>query len=305
MHRLDGNHPIPDEFRSGVVALGNFDGFHLGHQAVVGRAVALAKDAGKPALVATFDPHPIRHFRPDTPPFRLTTLDQRERLFGEAGADGMIVYSFNAALAALTAAEFAQQRLAEFSAVVTGQDFTFGKNKGGNVDVLADLGAKLGFTTEAVAPVSDGAEAVSSSRIRAALKEGDCATATALLTRPFAVQGVVQHGDKNGRKLGFPTANMDMGTYLRPRYGIYAVRGRLADGRVLNGAANMGIRPQFDPPKELLEPFFFDFAEDLYGQTLEVEFHAFIRGEEKFASLEALSAQMARDCDQARHILGA
>jgi riboflavin kinase / FMN adenylyltransferase len=305
MHRLDGNHPIPDEFRSGVVALGNFDGFHLGHQAVVGRAVALAKDAGKPALVATFDPHPIRHFRPDTPPFRLTTLDQRERLFGEAGADGMIVYSFNAALAALTAAEFAQQRLAQFSAVVTGQDFTFGKNKGGNVDVLADLGAQLGFTAEAVAPVSDGAEAVSSSRIRAALKEGDCATATALLTRPFAVQGVVQHGDKNGRKLGFPTANMDMGTYLRPRYGIYAVRGRLADGRVLNGAANMGIRPQFDPPKELLEPFFFDFAEDLYGQTIEVEFHAFIRGEEKFASLEALSAQMARDCDQARHILGA
>jgi riboflavin kinase / FMN adenylyltransferase len=304
MQRFDGNFPIPDEFRGGVVALGNFDGFHLGHQAVVGRAVALARQAGKPALVATFDPHPIRHFRPDTPPFRLTTLDQRERLFGEAGADGMIVYSFNAELAALTAAEFAQQRLAGFSAVVTGQDFTFGRSKGGNVDVLAELGAQLGFRTEAVASVSDSSETISSSRIRAALKEGDCATAAVLLTRPFTVQGIVQHGDKNGRKLGFPTANIDMGTYLRPKYGIYAVRGRLADGRVLNGAANIGVRPQFDPPQELLEPFFFDFAEDLYGQTIEVEFHAFIRGEEKFVSLEALSAQMARDCDEARRILG-
>jgi riboflavin kinase / FMN adenylyltransferase len=304
MQRFDGNLPIPDEFRGGVVALGNFDGFHLGHQAVVGRAVALARLAGKPALVATFDPHPIRHFRPDTPPFRLTTLDQRERLFGEAGADGMIVYSFNAELAALTAAEFAQQRLAGFSAVVTGQDFTFGRSKGGNVDVLAELGAQLGFRTEAVASVSDSSETISSSRIRVALKEGDCATAAALLTRPFTVQGIVQHGDKNGRKLGFPTANIDMGTYLRPKYGIYAVRGKLADGRVLNGAANMGVRPQFDPPKELLEPFFFDFAEDLYGQTIEVEFHAFIRGEEKFVSLEELSAQMARDCDEARRILG-
>jgi riboflavin kinase / FMN adenylyltransferase len=304
MQRLDDNDPIPDTFRGGVVALGNFDGFHLGHQAVVGRAITLAKAAGKPALVATFDPHPIRHFRPDTPPFRLTTLDQRERLFGEAGADAMIVYPFNAALAELSAAEFADQRLTGFSAVVTGHDFTFGKNKSGNVDVLAQLGAQLGFTCEAVAPVSDGADAISSSRIRVALQQGDCATAAQLLTRPFTVQGVVQHGDKNGRKLGFPTANLDMGSYLRPRYGIYAVRGRLADGRILNGAANMGVRPQFDPPKELLEPYFFDFNEDLYGQTIEVEFHSFIRGEEKFASLEELSAQMARDCDKARRILG-
>jgi riboflavin kinase / FMN adenylyltransferase len=124
-----------------------------------------------------------------------------------------------------------------------------------------------------------------------------------LLTRPFAIEGTVQHGDKNGRKLGYPTANIDMGSYLRPRYGIYAVKGRLPDGRLLNGAANLGIRPQFDPPKELLEPYFFDFSEDLYGQTIEVELHAFIRGEERFDSLDALCAQMARDCDTARGIL--
>jgi riboflavin kinase / FMN adenylyltransferase len=124
-----------------------------------------------------------------------------------------------------------------------------------------------------------------------------------LLTRPFTVEGIVQHGDKNGRLLGYPTANIDMGQYLRPRYGIYAVRGRLPDGRVLDGAANLGIRPSFDPPKELLEPYFFDFSEDLYGQTIEVEFHAFIRGEAKFDDLEALKVQMAADCDQAKAFL--
>ena len=133
---------------------------------------------------------------------------------------------------------------------------------------------------------------------------GDCATATKLLTRPFAVEGVVQHGDKNGRILGFPTANIDMGHYLRPRYGIYAVKGRLPDGRVLNGAANLGIRPSFDPPKELLEPHFFDFAEDLYDQTIEVEFHAFLRGEAAFEDMDALMAQMQADCVVARDILG-
>lgn len=302
MQRLDGHAPLPDAFRGGVVALGNFDGFHKGHQAVVGRAVARAKAHGVPALVATFDPHPMRFFKPDTPPFRLTTLDQRARLFGAAGADAMIVYGFDGALAALSAEAFAQTHLAAFSAVVTGEDFTFGQRRGGNVQILAELGTRYGFESEAVSPVSDG-EVISSSRIRAALQAGDCATAAALLTRPFAVEGIVQHGDKQGRLLGFPTANIDMGAYLRPRYGIYAVRGRLADGRVLDGAANLGIRPQFDPPKELLEPYFFDFAEDLYGQTVEVAFHAFLRGEAKFDSLDALTAQMDKDCQAARVIL--
>jgi riboflavin kinase / FMN adenylyltransferase len=307
MKRLDGNFPIPSQFRGGVVALGNFDGFHIGHQAVVGRAVALARDAGAPALVATFDPHPVRHFKPDTPPFRLTTLDQRERLFGEAGADAMVVLSFGTELASVSAQDFVTEWLIGnlgVTHVVTGQDFTFGQGRSGTVDVLRDIGSVNEVGSEAVSPVAASGVIVSSSHIRDALRNGDCDTATKLLTRPFTVQGIVQHGDKNGRKLGFPTANIDMGSYLRPKYGIYAVRGRLADGRVLNGAANMGVRPQFDPPKELLEPFFFDFAEDLYGQTIEVEFHAFIRGEAKFASLEDLSAQMAHDCDEARRILG-
>jgi riboflavin kinase / FMN adenylyltransferase len=306
MQRLTGGELIEGPLRGGVVALGNFDGFHLGHQAVVGRAVVLAKARGAPAVVATFDPHPVRHFKPDAAPFRLTTLDQRERLFAGAGADSMLVFNFNAELAGVSASDFVTDWLVArtgATGVVTGEDFTFGKGRGGNTSVLAEIGAAHGLTVEAVGPVSEGGEVISSSRIREALQAGDCETATHLLTRPFAIEGVVQHGDKRGRTIGYPTANIDLGSYLRPRYGIYAVRGRLPDGRVLGGAANLGIRPQFDPPKELLEPFFFDFNEDLYGQTIEVELHAFIRPEARFAGLDALTAQMDKDCAEARDLL--
>lgn len=305
--RLLATERMPDALRGAVAALGNFDGFHLGHQAVAGEAIAQAKAAGKPAIIATFDPHPVRFFAPDAPWFRLTTLDQRQRLFEAAGADAMLVFEFDASLANTTAEDFIVALLVErlgLSGVITGEDFTFGKGRGGNIDVLRDLGAAHGLRATAMGPVKDEGGVISSSRIRDALKAGDCATATRLLTRPFTVEGVVQHGDKNGRLLGFPTANIDMAHYLRPRYGIYAVRGRLPDGRVLDGAANLGIRPSFDPPKELLEPHFFDFAEDLYGQTIEVEFHAFIRGEAKFESMDDLMAQIQADCDQARTILG-
>ena len=305
--RLHATECVPDALRGAVAALGNFDGFHLGHQTVAGEAIAQAKAAGKPAIIATFDPHPVRFFAPDAPWFRLTTLDQRQRLFEAAGADAMLVFEFDASLANTTAEDFIVDLLVErlgLSGVITGEDFTFGKGRGGNVDVLRDLGAAHGLRATTMGPVKDEGGVISSSRIRDALKAGDCATAIRLLTRPFTVEGVVQHGDKNGRLLGFPTANIDMAHYLRPRYGIYAVKGRLPDGRVLNGAANLGIRPSFNPPKELLEPHFFDFSEDLYGQTIEVEFHAFIRGEAKFDSMDDLMAQMQADCDQARAILG-
>jgi riboflavin kinase / FMN adenylyltransferase len=304
--RLSHRDLMPDALRGAVIALGNFDGFHLGHQAVAGRAIALAKQQSRPAIIATFDPHPVRHFVPGAPPFRLTTLDQRQRLFAAAGADAMLVFEFDGDLASTTAEDFIVKLLIErlgASAVVTGEDFTFGQKRGGNVDVLHDIGAAHGLQSIAVGPVDDASGVISSSRIRDALRRGDCVAAAALLTRPFTVEGIVQHGDKNGRLLGYPTANIDMGQYLRPRYGIYAVRGRLPDGRVLDGAANLGIRPSFDPPKELLEPYFFDFSEDLYGQTIEVEFHAFIRGEAKFDDLEALKVQMAADCDQAKAFL--
>jgi riboflavin kinase/FMN adenylyltransferase len=305
MIRLDGHARIPDPLRGGVIALGNFDGFHAGHQAVVGRAVRHARDEGRPAIVATFDPHPVRFFKPDVPPFRLTTLDQRQELFAAAGADAMLVLPFDAALAGTTAEDFITELLLTrygAAGVVTGSDFVFGKGRGGDVVTLADHARRLGFFTEMVAPVEDDA-VISSSRIREALHAGDCATAARLLTRPFTVRGTVEHGDKNGRLLGFPTANIDMGNYLRPRYGIYAVTGKLLDGRELKGAANLGIRPSFVPPKELLEPHFFDFAEDLYGQEIDVAFHAFIRPEAKYDSMDALMAQIAKDCDAAKALL--
>jgi riboflavin kinase/FMN adenylyltransferase len=302
---------MPEALRGAVLALGNFDGFHQGHQAVVGEAIAWARSEGRPAVVATFSPHPMRHFKPDVEPFRLTSLDQRMALFAAAGADAMLVFHFDEVLANTTAERWISEVIAAHvgaAGVVTGEDFTFGQARGGNPAMLRDFGAGLGLRARTVGAVHDAAEygggAVSSSRIREALRDGDCETATRLLTRPFAIRGVVEHGAKLGRSIGFPTANLELGDYLRPRYGIYAVTGLLPDGpnrfRRLAGAANLGIRPSFAPPKELLEPYFFDFAGDLYGQEIEVALHAFLRPEAKFDSLEALTAQIARDCDEAR-----
>lgn len=309
MKRLDHRERVPEDLRGGIVALGNFDGFHLGHQAVVREAVEWAWERGCPAIVATFDPHPVRHFAPHVPPFRLTSLDQRAELFAAAGADAMLVFHFGEQLAQTTAEDFVLRLLGEqvgAAGVVTGEDFTFGKGRGGNTGVLRETGAQCGIEARAVGPVMDGGRAVSSSRIRDALKAGDCESAAALLTRPYAIRAAVIDGDKRGREIGFPTANMDMGAYLRPRFGIYAVSGiMLASGQALIGAANLGVRPSFDPPKELLEPCFFDFDGDLYGQEIEVALHHFLRPEMKFDSLDALKAQMAEDCDEARKLLSA
>ena len=308
MIRLDGHARIDEPLRGGVIALGNFDGFHAGHQAVVGRAVHHAKDDGRPAIVATFDPHPVRFFKPDVPPFRLTTLDQRQELFAAAGADAMLVFAFDGELAATTAEDFVRLLGTHLGAagVVTGDDFTFGRDRAGNVAVLAAEGARHGIAARTVGPVAQGGLAVSSSRIRDALKAGECEAATRLMTRPFAIRATVQHGDKRGRTIGYPTANLDMGHYLRPRYGVYAVTARvLATGEALQGAANLGVRPQFEPPKELLEPYFFAFDGDLYGREIEVALHHFLRPEAKFASLAELQTQMAQDCARARELLGA
>ena len=301
MERLLSSAPVPAHLRGSVMALGNFDGFHAGHQAVVGHAIARARAEGRPAIVATFDPHPMRLFQPDSPSFRLTTLEQRQALFAHAGADAMLVFDFTPELAALDPAAYVRLLTEELgvSAVVTGEDFTFGKGRSGTIDSFT----ALGLSAEAVAAVVDAQGVISSSRIREALIAGDCDTATRLLTRPFSIQGGVQHGDKLGRTIGFPTANIDMGPYLRPAYGIYAVRGILPDGRVLDGAANLGIRPTFDPPKELLEPHFFDFAESLYDQVIEVQLIRYLHGELKYDGLDALMAGIARDCTQARQIL--
>ncbi|MEM6267471.1 MAG: bifunctional riboflavin kinase/FAD synthetase [Pseudomonadota bacterium] len=307
MRWLDHRNPVPEALRGAIVALGNFDGFHQGHQAVAGEAIEWAKAEGRPSIIATFDPHPVRFFKPDVPPFRLTTLEQRQELYLAAGATAMLVFHFDAELAGTSAEDFIDDiLLARLGAhgVVTGEDFTFGRKAAGNVALLEKHGDSKGLRARVVSPVSDAEQVVSSSRVRAALTEGDPQLAAELLTRPFAIRGVVEHGDKRGRTIGYPTANLSLDKYLRPKYGVYAVTGKvLSTGKVLTGAANLGIRPNFNPPKELLEPHFFDFSGDLYGQEIEIAFHHFLRGEARFDGIEALTAQMEKDCIRAKQLL--
>jgi riboflavin kinase/FMN adenylyltransferase len=307
MHRLYHDEPIPDELRGAVIALGNFDGFHLGHQAVVTRAIALGFHMRRPVIVATFDPHPVRHFKPDLPPFRLTTLGQREEMFAHAGADAMLVFRFGAELAAMDAEEFVAEVLANrlgAAGVITGDDFSFGKGRSGDVAVLRKLGERHGIVTEAVSQVLHGGERVSSGRVRDLLVAGDPGTATRLLTRPFAIEGVVERGDgRGGSELDCPTANLRLGDYQRPAYGIYAVSVRLDDGSEHPGVASLGIRPTFEPPVELLEANLFGFSGDLYGRTIEVGLLHYIRPELKFDSMEALGAQMKKDADDAKRLM--
>jgi len=306
MQRLTLAGGIPDDLKGSIVALGNFDGFHLGHQAVVGRAIQRGFHERRPVLVATFDPHPVRFFKPGLPPFRLTTLDQREALFAHAGADAMLVFEFTAALASMDAEEFVADVLARqigAAGVVTGDDFSFGKGRKGDVALLKMLGDQHGLAAEAVAQVVLDGERISSGRIREALQAGDSGRATHMLTRDYAIEGMVRRGDQRGRKLGFPTANMDLGDYQRPRYGIYAVRVTLDDGTERPGVASLGVRPTFDPPQELLETYLLDFDGDLYGRKIEVGLHAFIRDEKKFDDVDALVAEMKRDEAAARKLL--
>jgi riboflavin kinase / FMN adenylyltransferase len=308
MERITGGAILPTHLRGGVAALGNFDGFHLGHQAVVGRAMALARERQVPSIVASFDPHPARLFKPDLPPFALTSPKQRMNLFSAFGIDAAVMIPFTRELAALSAEDFVTQWLVRrlgLSGVVTGGDFTFGKARSGDVAQLAALGAQHGFSAEVVAPVSDAGGTISSSRIRAALKAADPATATALLSRPFTIRGLVEHGAKLGRTLGFPTINMRLNDYQRPAYGVYAVMAQLPDGSRVKGVANLGIRPMIEPPIELLETWIMNWSGDLYGKVIEVELVAFLRPEMKLDGLDALKLQIAADAEAAKAALGA
>jgi riboflavin kinase/FMN adenylyltransferase len=308
MQRLTLAGGVPETLRGSIVALGNFDGFHLGHQAVVGRALARGFHERRPVIVATFDPHPVRLFKPDVPPFRLTNLDQRERLFAHAGADAMLVFEFDAVLAGMDAEAFVADVLARrigAAGVVTGDDFSFGKGRSGDVALLKSVGEANCIAAETVAQVLVDGVRVSSGRVREALVAGDIASATHMMTRPYAIEGTVQHGDRRGRELGYPTANLQLGDYQRPRFGIYAVRVTLDDGSEHPGVASLGIRPTFEPPQELLEAHIFDFDADLYSRRIEVALHAFLRDERKFDSVDALVAQMGEDEAAARRLLSA
>ena len=306
MDRVTNGAILPEKARGGIVALGNFDGFHAGHQAVVGRALELARAAGVPALVASFDPHPARLFKPDLPPFALTGVTQRLDLLAAFGIDAAVMIPFTRELAALSAEAFVEQWLVRrlaVTGVVTGNDFTFGEGRSGDTAQLAALGAQLGFSAEVVAPVADAGGTISSTRVRSSLRDADPAAAAALLTRPFTIRGVVERGAKLGRTLGFPTANMRLGDYVRPAYGVYAVRVRLPGGKKVDGVANLGIRPMIEPRVELLETWIMDWSGDLYGKVIEVELVAFLRPEMKLDGLEALKAQIAADVQNAKSSL--
>ncbi|MHB2167035.1 bifunctional riboflavin kinase/FAD synthetase [Alsobacter sp. R-9] len=302
-----GRGPVPAALQGAVAALGNFDGLHRGHRTVLAAARDLAAGMSRPAVLLTFEPHPRAFFRPQDALFRLTPEPVKLATAAALGLDGAVVLPFDATLAATTAEEFVRDILGRdlhLGGVAAGHDFHFGKGRAGTPGELARLAASCGLASRIVEPLLDGAEPVSSSAIRAALAEGDVARAGMLIGSRWIVRSTVQHGDKRGRTLGFPTANLKLEPGCSLRHGIYAVRAALDDGRVVDGVASFGRRPTFDDGAPLLEVFLFDFAGDLYGRVVDVEFVAWIRGEEKFDSVDALVARMAVDSATAREALG-
>lgn len=299
----------PAYLRGAVVALGNFDGVHRGHQAVIGQAGELAESRGVPLVILTFEPHPRAFFRPDDPPFRLTPFNTKAHQLQALGPDALVCLSFDGALAGLTADQFIDDILVDALGVgilVVGYDFRFGKGRTGDVAVLR---ADSRFETAVIEPASDATgDVYSSTRIRNYLAGGEPGQAAALLGRPFEIEGAVQHGAQVGRTIGFPTANLDLGGYIRPAYGVYAVRAGVETGRVgeavwCDGVANLGKRPTVDGLAEKFEVHLFDFDRDLYGTHMRVALIEFIRAERKFDGLDALKTQIAHDCHAARVIL--
>jgi riboflavin kinase / FMN adenylyltransferase len=299
----------PPGLEGAVVAIGNFDGLHRGHRGVVARAQALARKLGKPCALLSFEPHPADVFAGRPVIFRLTPPAAKAAQAARLGLDGVILLSFNKEMAARPPRVFTEEILAQrlgVSAVVAGYDFRFGAARAGDADFLRAEGRRLGFAVEIVDRITkdeEGSlEAVSSTATRAALEAGDVALARRLLGHPYFVRAIVRHGDKRGRLLGFPTANLALDPSCRLRHGVYAVTIEI-DGVVRDAVASFGRRPTFDNGAPLLEVFVFDFAGDLYGKEVEVAFYGFLRGEEKFDSVEALIARMEDDSAKAREIL--
>ena len=291
-----------EALRGATVAIGNFDGVHRGHKAVIASALARGRALGKPSAALTFEPHPRVFFNPDEPLFRLTPEAAKLRLLAATGLDGAIVLTFNAELAKLTAEDFVQSVLVDrfaISGAAIGFNFHFGANRAGSPDILQAQGKQHGFAVDIVPPLLDGGRPVSSGPIRAALAAGRLDDAAEFLGYPWFVSGTVIHGDKRGRELGFPTANLRLDPACALRHGIYAVRTAIA-GRRYDGVASFGRRPMFDTGAVLLEIFLFDFAGDLYGANIDVAFMAWLRDEAMFASAKDLMRQMKEDSRLAR-----
>lgn len=305
-----GHQGVPEAGRGAVVVLGNFDGVHRGHRAVIDAARAVATAKGHPLAVLTFEPHPRSFFQPNAAPFRLTDAATKADLLEAAGVDWLFQATFDAAFARLEAEAFIREVLVAglgVSHVVCGYDFVFGRGRSGNTKMLEGLGRTLGFGVTVVAPVRNGEAAYSSTVIRGLLQEGRPREAADMLGHRWSIEGEVRGGDKRGRTIGFPTANVELGDFLVPALGVYAVRAGFEGAHGVRAwhpaVANLGRRPTFDKRDILLEVHLIDFQDDLYGRRLWVEFVDFIRPERKFDGLEALKTQIAADRDRARSIL--
>lgn len=297
---------LSDADRGASVALGNFDGVHLGHREVIAGAVEAGRRLGAPVGVISFDPHPRRLFHPDEPAFRLMTTDQQARVLETMGVDRFYVLPFDFEMANFSDRDFALKVLHEglgVRHVAVGFDISFGKGRTGSPALMKAYGDEMGFSVSVAEAVGEGSDKYSSTGVREALRDGRPQDATAILGQPFAIEGVVRRGQQLGRTLGFPTANVFMADYVAPRKGVYATRTRLPDGRVVPGVANIGNNPTTGEVETRLEVWLFDFDEDLYGQVIETQLIAFLRPEEKFSSIDAMVEQIRVDERQARAIL--
>lgn len=302
---------LPEDARGCVVAIGNFDGIHKGHQVVINEAGSIARAQNKPWAVMTFEPHPDSLFKPDAAPFRLTTMRTKAHQIESLGVDELLIQHFDLDFAGLSAEDFVDEVIVKglgASHVVSGYDFQFGKKRQGHCDTLLHMGRERGFGFTAVPKVVDEDGVVySSTRVRECLQAGDPRGAAHVLGRAFELEGRVEHGDARGRQLGFPTANIHLGDFLRPATGVYAIRAGFDEGldtTWFDGVANFGRRPTFSAEDDVvLEAHLFDFSGDLYGKHLRVELVERLRDERKFDGLDAIKAQIALDCEKAREIL--
>ncbi len=306
MKILHGWKHLAQDDKGAAVALGNFDGVHLGHQSVIAQAALAAESLGAPLGVISFEPHARMHFQPDAPPFRLMNARQLARTVAGLGAERLYLLPFGAEMANFSDHDFVRDVLVAglgVRHVAVGFDVTFGKGRTGDPASMRQYGEAFGFSVS-VAPALDAAGVkISSSAVRDALREGQPDAAAALLGRPFAIEGVVQKGRQLGRRLGFPTANVPLGDYVAPRFGAYATRTHLPDGRHLPGVANIGVNPTTGEVAPRLEVWLFDFDEDIYGEVIETDLIVFLRPEEKFPSIEAMVEQVRRDEGLARAML--
>jgi riboflavin kinase/FMN adenylyltransferase len=306
MKLIHGWKRLAADERGAAVALGNFDGVHLGHQQVIDDARTAAARLGAPLGVISFEPHARMHFHPEDPPFRLMNARQLARTVSALGTDQLYLLPFGVEMASFTDRQFVKDVLVAglgVRHVAVGFDITFGAGRTGDPEAMLRYGAEMGFSVSVAAPVGDGGGKISSSTIRDNLREGRPEMARQMMGRPFAIEGVVEKGRQLGRQLGFPTANVPLVDYVAPRFGVYATRTRLADGRELGGVANIGVNPTTGLVEPRLEVWLFDFDEDIYGETIETDLVAFLRPEEKYASIDIMVAQIHQDAAQARAIL--